>query len=716
MSKRHRQLLPAPKAGNADVESSISGLYLTPSEDEPFKRPRIGTQLACDACRKRKIRCNGERPRCRACQQRDEATPCIYAESRAQRQQTEESEQLAKLFELMKSVSERQALDILRVIRSHDDIKDVMSIVQASHGSERHQASPERLPISTRHTRLEHELMSTNPVAFPPLRSAESDILNESSSSAVESSARFDPEETNSFDTYASLANPSHVTPPPDRRLAKLDMSFWTAVPIPNDLAAKVLLLYLETDHPLLGTFDPDLFLDDLANCRSRYCTSALVSALMYWGCQMYAAWDPEVKEYLPKFSQEAEARWLAEKTNDSLPNLAVAQLLSLAYLGHGKDHLVLEFVSEANTMATRMGLLGVDPETVASTVREMAPELQRATSYAAWGTFNWIVLMALFYQQPGLVYPEHPPRLPIPRHGSRRSPGEGVEPSRGFVQSWPNMHETFPALCRFWLIIHEVTLRYYRDQPSPRKPLNRHIGLAFAEYKYRELLAWAETLPSSLMRSERSPHHVLTLHIWFHAAILDVLRPFTTQAASSAKPLTLKTFVSQKSTPDTAYKASVDQLKRLVIVYRNTYATSTYTMLWHTALIHIANAVLDDTSDPAWRFYLSFCLQCYVTLQQPYAFTEAIGRSLLSMTLQKGHLSPTEARQMMRKFEHDLSSKPPDDIRATFMADLNLAMTDPDKASVESLADRFEDIALFQEYTNEDSSMDEPTEDEPQT
>lgn len=61
------------------------------------------------------------------------------------------------------------------------------------------------------------------------------------------------------------------MTPPPDRRLAKLDMSFWTAVPILNDLAARVVLLYLETDHPLLGTFDPDLFLDNLVKLVSLY-------------------------------------------------------------------------------------------------------------------------------------------------------------------------------------------------------------------------------------------------------------------------------------------------------------------------------------------------------------------------------------------------------------------------------------------------------------
>jgi hypothetical protein len=54
------------------------------------------------------------------------------------------------------------------------------------------------------------------------------------------------------------------------------------------------------------------------------------------------------------------------------------------------------------------------------------------------------------------------------------------------------------------------VTLRYYRDQPFPREGLSGHITLAFAEYKYRELIAWAETLPPSMVRSEQSLHHVL--------------------------------------------------------------------------------------------------------------------------------------------------------------------------------------------------------------
>ncbi|KAG7404422.1 hypothetical protein Forpe1208_v015968 [Fusarium oxysporum f. sp. rapae] len=139
--------------------------------------------------------------------------------------------------------------------------------------------------------------------------------------------------------------------------------------------------------------------------------------------------------------------------------------------------------------------------------------------------------------------------------------------------------------------------------------------------------------------------------------------------------------------------------------------------MLWHTALIYITNATLDNSEDPTWPFYLVFSIQCYKSLRQSYRFAEAIGRSLISLAMQKRDLSASEARRMTQKFEEGRLSKPPDDIRATFMADLRLAMTDPQEASVETLASGFEDIALFQEFTKftnkEDSSEDKPMEDE---
>lgn len=139
--------------------------------------------------------------------------------------------------------------------------------------------------------------------------------------------------------------------------------------------------------------------------------------------------------------------------------------------------------------------------------------------------------------------------------------------------------------------------------------------------------------------------------------------------------------------------------------------------MLWHTALIHIANAILGDTKDPAWRFYLFFCVESYGELRRAFRFAETIGRSILSMALQQGDLSTDEARRLMVQFEENRLTSPSEDIRATFMADLNLAMTDPEEASVESLSGRFEDIALFREFTNAgDSSEDESVESEDNT
>ncbi|EXK75649.1 hypothetical protein FOQG_19585 [Fusarium oxysporum f. sp. raphani 54005] len=358
--------------------------------------------------------------------------------------------------------------------------------------------------------------------------------------------------------------------------------------------------------------------------------------------------------------------------------------------------------------MATRMGLLGVDPAVAASKAQEITPALQNATSSAAWSTFNWIVLMSLFYQQPGLAYPEYPPVLPIPGYVWLGAPNESANSVRQPLQS-AYMGDTFPALCQFWRIIHEVTLRYYHDQPNPRSRLSDHVRLGFAEYKYRELIAWAETLPSSMMRSEQSPHHVLTFQtasIWFHCAILDILRPFTATARSAPTSLPFKTFSCKNSSPDTAYKASVNQLKRLIIVYRKNYTAPSYTMLWHTALIRIANAILTNAKDPEWHFYLSFWIQCYENLRRSYHFAEAIGRSLLSITLQRRDLSVDEARHIMQQFEENRLNSSSEDIRATFMAELNLSMMDPEEATVESLANKFEDIALFREFTSREDSV----------
>lgn len=86
------------------------------------------------------------------------------------------------------------------------------------------------------------------------------------------------------YDNYG----PSHHSNLPmlvDARLQHLDISEWTDVPITSDLAARMISYYLESDHPVLGFFDAELFVNSLTTGYGDYCSPFLVSVLMYWIC-----------------------------------------------------------------------------------------------------------------------------------------------------------------------------------------------------------------------------------------------------------------------------------------------------------------------------------------------------------------------------------------------------------------------------------------------
>ncbi|KAH6705685.1 hypothetical protein EV126DRAFT_173285 [Verticillium dahliae] len=418
----------------------------------------------------------------------------------------------------------------------------------------------------------------------------------------------------------------------------------------------------------------------------------------------MYSAIDESVYHFIQPFGDEAESLWTQVKSSDTLSNLAGAQLLSLAFLGHGKDHFVLIYLAEASRMATRMCLFGVEPAVALSKTNEIPQDMRSASCYAAWGIFNWTILTSLFYQQPGLEYPEYPPVLPIPVRSNQTSPlrnfSEVSTTQDHETHTLWYMGETFAYLCKFWQILHGVTIVYHKRNQEPFRPVNEHVSVEFAERKYRELLALADTLPSSLIHSGDSPHHVLIFHLWFHAAILDIFRPFIEHPVARQSRLT--TFSSSESSPEAAFRASLTQLKRLVVVYRSKYQSSEHTILWHTALIYVANAVLQDTRDPEWHFYFLQCVSGYESLRKSYRLAEVVGRALLSMTLRNGDISGTEARELLQRLKQKgLDNDTSDRIRATFMGDLELAMTNPRQASVENLAEQFEDMALWQEFTN---------------
>lgn len=186
---------------------------------------------------------------------------------------------------------------------------------------------------------------------------------------------------------------------------------------------------------------------------------------------------------------------------------------------------------------------------------------------------------------------------------------------------------------------------------------------------------------------------------MWFHSAVLDIFRPFVSGPLRTAAGL--RTFKSPDSSVKAIFEASVRQLKRIIITYRSSYQSSSFTMLWHTALVYVANTVLltsDHNEDD--MFYFLLCLYGYEGLRRSWRMTEAIVEGLLSMKLRDGGISSILARRLVNDVRIRGFADVPAEVRATFMVDLDLAMSNPSVATAEVLASEFEHNIMLKDLT----------------
>ncbi|KAI0138516.1 hypothetical protein F4776DRAFT_654301 [Hypoxylon sp. NC0597] len=671
--------------------------------EEEFEKPGVASPRrsrpgACTECRNRKTKCDGVRPRCSNCVKR-ESTFCVYVDK------VKAGPETLEVVELLKSLPEDQAFILLGILREKDDPATALSAFKVASAEGEGQISSdlnEQASIPAQ-TMLELELMANNPKAYPSLCPINPSLLAKSN---LIRSMRL-PMEVYGIDTQPVLdktsagrkfqlpVSPGQEVSYCDERLHDLRVGFWTDVMITNDFAARVISLYITTDNPLLGLFSPHLFITDLVNQGDRFCSRFLFNALMYLGCQMYSAFDKDSMEYAVEFCEEAERLWKDE--HGSYLTMAGAVLLSLSLIGSGRDHAVLLYATQAMKIGEQLGFFNVAEVSHLRLDVNTSDDDTKACCYAAWGTFNWNVLISLFYRQPGSESPSSTPVLPVP--GEMNIAWQEKTTAGPYLTDENLLENIFPAVCHFWKIVHEAEWIYnpIRDSPPAR------FRIALVEHTFRELLAWAEALQPSLLRVESTPHHVTVLHIWLHCAIIDIFRPFVGKRIGQQSRL--RTFSAWDSSLDTAYAASVSQLKHLVVEYRSKFAASTYSILWHTGLVYLANAMLKETNNPESHLYLLLCIYGYESLSRPYRISEVIVQGLLSMMLRERSLTGGEAQRIINELrdgrldcvKRDFESK----IRAEFMLDMDLALTDPEEARAENLAAEFDNLALFQDFLN---------------
>ncbi|CAI6339964.1 unnamed protein product [Periconia digitata] len=636
-----------------------------PTVFEPVEPTRKRISTACGSCRERKSKCNGATPACSSCVVR--GSQCIYTvkekaglqihalkhENKGLKERNTATEELLDHLRLL---PENNALELLREIRMN----------------------PKGTPLS-----LLNSLRGDPQLRLPSANHAALGLLPRIQSGAE---LAFIDLQGKLTDETQPLLEPLPMAQDQNMGLETLDISFWTAVPVTNEFA--------RVDHPTIGVFDSQLFIADLLSFNFDFCSPFLVSSLLAYASQGYSTQDATSSARGFEFEEEAERLFEAERT-DSPTALSGLALLSYSHGAHGRySDGSRKYAENAFQMGKRMKLFGVPDRFGSPELRLLPTPHQRALVSSAWGGFNTIMLLSLFHILPPTPYP---PALPYPGYsGARESNNESIEQSGGCNFSTRYASETMSsALCSLWAVLSDI-LCFYRNPERPGTP-----NLAFAFSKYNMLLALAGQLPAQLIRQEHTSLSVLFFHIVFHTAVLEVFRPFL----PPGKRIRIAEYLeTSTASPETIFAASAQQLKSLTAnCIEQQHGTAT--IFWAgIGLMQVANAVLRDVASSDWRHSFLFCIRSFKLLFPAFAVCKGIVRGLLAMAVfESTSMSSSEALSIMEEFQagetfHDDIAHP----TGGFVVDFDMAVQSRQDADVNVWLDKFEDMSIFSDFTQE--------------
>lgn len=267
---------------------------------------------ACEACRRRKSKCSGERPICLVCSRR--GSDCQYttsvSETRGQalkrryNQLNTADSPHRTLVELLTSTSDQQALAILRRLRAGDRPELVLGQLSAGSALLQLSVKPEVryryvFPVMAE---MPPGLVLDNPYLDSVLYEAA--LLFPSSSSSSSSPSTASPPLSPPLEASNSPAQARHLSHVHHRReiqslyvmpyhaaetiiprLCSVCPSAWTSVCKDDVLMRNLLASYFKNDYNCVAAFHIDYFLEDMATGRTDYCSSLLVNAVLAAAC-----------------------------------------------------------------------------------------------------------------------------------------------------------------------------------------------------------------------------------------------------------------------------------------------------------------------------------------------------------------------------------------------------------------------------------------------
>ncbi|KAG7415706.1 Nitrogen assimilation transcription factor nit-4 [Fusarium oxysporum f. sp. rapae] len=588
------------------------------------------------------------------------------------------------LVELLRDQPEGFALQVLESLRQGRSPKEIMdsiggnlsvSITPSIHAAARGTSTPTQTP-------LEFQLVVQYPKVYPPLaplttasldlqllgiQPLDVGVTHDAGLSNLFHGNELSPMLDRSVYPQDVISRTSIGVDngiPIDHRLHHIDISRWTNVAISNRFAAEAISLYLNINQPWWAFFDTDLFLDDLVNIQTNFCSRMLVNALLAWATQSYAHYEPMTATLPTKFLDEALRIYDAEKGVDSLTTVAATSLMSMTWATLGKDKAGRRLQEDSAKMAQRMRLYCESGVSSHNQLDLSDERVETAVCATAWGSFNFQMVMSMSYH-----------REPIPKRTPRfRIPGKTLTAGQHDI---PSTDATYTAVCQFWLIVFDMNYLYYFE---------KSVSLSSAVAIFQRLLGWADALPAGVGRDEHNPAHVLNIHIWFHTAIIDLFRPFEHEFPQPKLPA----FAGVNATPKAVIEASIEQLKRLIYQYRAHCESSKYSVIWQSGMLYLVNHIIRDLSSNESQFYFLLCMRGYQHLARHMPFASGIVQSLIVMMNRQGVPLTANTQRLLEEVRDE--SRRSREFFSAYPVDLEMVAKDPSSATLEKLTSHFQE------------------------
>ncbi|EHK27097.1 uncharacterized protein TRIVIDRAFT_21401, partial [Trichoderma virens Gv29-8] len=474
---------------------------------------------ACNACRRQKTKCSGDRPACTRCQQR--RVECLYTtqpgetESQALRREYRDTRHKStifqELYDLLQNLSEKEAETVWQKIRSGVDATTLLTYLKAGNLLLQLAVAPE--------TRLRYEFpyqskmpeyyLGNNPYMDSMIYEAASLYSQASGSTA---SNRADDPYSNVRDVYLK---PFHAAEVIDPRLTDVKISSWTAVCKDDVLMRQLLSVFLRCEYHFTSAFQKDYFLDDLVANRSDFCSSLLVNIILAYSCVCFPGlkdraeyWNPKALVY--RFIAEAKNLWELEIT-PRITTIQAGILFNVYYNLCGLDKIGQAYRIRAIDIAHEMRLFD-------SKVSGRNYKMQRSMAFLAWTLFNWETLVGFSFMFTPLL--KEPPSwtLPDPSHDTNWYGEIWLKYPLTNVLSPSYFGHIFLAKSQFRIIMNEFCCTAYSEGSQVTIEKGYELRL--------KLRRWYDGLPGPLQpRTIVLPAH-LQLHIYYHHLILTIFEP----------------------------------------------------------------------------------------------------------------------------------------------------------------------------------------------